>query len=62
MTFFIILMLVVSIIEIHAMSKKKQVREIVVFIVIALLTISLGYVYFSNPYRESITQRILSIL
>lgn len=62
MMYFTILVLVVGFFEIRAMIKRKQSREIVVFVVVAVLSLSLAYFYFSNPYGESLAQRILRIL
>lgn len=57
-----ILIFIVSVFEIRLMAKRKQNREIVIFIIISILTFSLGYYYFSHPYEKSFAQRILSIL
>ncbi len=62
MIYLAILIFIVSVFEIRLMVKRKQNREIIVFIVISVLTFSLGYYYFSHPYEESFAQRILSIL
>jgi hypothetical protein len=44
------------------MIKKKQYREMAAVIVIAIVTLSLGYFYLSDPYMESLAKRILSLL
>lgn len=62
MIFLTILIFAVSIFEIRAMKRRKQNKEIVVFIVLAALSLSLGYLYLSNPYGESLAQRILKVI
>lgn len=61
MIFLTILVFVVSALEIRTMIKRKQKKEVIVFCVIAVLSLSLGYFYLSNQYQESLTQRILSL-
>lgn len=58
----IILVLAVSIFEIRGMVKRKQKKEIVVFAVIAVLTLGLGFFYTGNPYGESLAQRLLRLI
>ncbi len=52
----------VSIFEISIMAKQKQGKEIVTFIFFALITLGLGYYYFSNPNRKSIIHWIMDFL
>jgi len=56
-----VLVLGISVFEIWNMVKKKQKKEIVVFVVIAALTLAIGYIYISDPSRESLAQCILRV-
>lgn len=62
MAVFSIVVVVLSAFEIWFMVKKKQKKEIIVYVFLAIFTLALGIYYFSNPYRESLVQRILNIL
>lgn len=62
MTFIIVLIFSVSILEIAFMCKKGQTREMIIFILFSLVTLIFGYYYYSNPHMESFSQRILSII
>ncbi len=62
MTLLTVLIFMVSAFEIWSMIKKKQYREMAVVIAIAILSLSLGFFYLSDPYRESLAQLILSLL
>lgn len=57
--FLTILVLGISAYEITGMARRRQKKEIVLFIVIALLSLALGYFYISNPYMESLADYIL---
>jgi|LSQX01.1.fsa_nt_gb uncharacterized membrane protein HdeD (DUF308 family) len=61
MILLVILIFIISILEIRCMVKKRQKRDMVLFIIISVLSVSLGCYYFSNPYRESFIQHILSV-
>ncbi len=52
----------VSIFEISIMVKKKQKKEIIVFIFFALITLVFGLCYFLNPSKKSIIYWIMNIL
>lgn len=56
------LVLVVSFFEIRGMVKNRQTKEIVVFAVMAVLTLGLGLFYTGNPYRESLAQQLLRLI
>ncbi len=48
--------------EITGMVKRKQTREIVVFIVIALFSLAMGYYYILTPHDKSLIYYILDFM
>lgn len=60
MIFFTILILILSVFEIKSMLKKGLKNELKVFILLTLVTLTLGYYYISNPYRKSFANIILT--
>ncbi|BDR67557.1 hypothetical protein [Clostridium tetani] len=60
MILFTIFILILSIFEIKVMLKKDLKNELKVFILLTLTTLSLGYLYISNPYRRGFADIILT--
>lgn len=60
MKYLLILIIILSIYEIRPLIKKKQIKVIILFSIIAFLTLGLGYIYFSNPNEVSLSRYILS--
>lgn len=56
-----ILVFAVSALEIRVMRRRKQNKEIITFCAIAVLSLLLGYFYLSDPYQDSLAQRIFSL-
>lgn len=58
----IVLVILVSVYEVWVMVKKKQMKEIIAFLIITVLCLSLGFFYLSNPYRESLAMKMLKLI
>lgn len=59
---FIVFIVALSIFEVRSMLKKNLKRELVIFHIIALITLSYGILYFSNPFKDSFAKTILDII
>ncbi|MCG8483562.1 MAG: hypothetical protein MJA31_09665 [Clostridia bacterium] len=59
---FIIFIVLLSIIEVYTMKKNQLKRELILYSVIALITLVYGIIYFSNPYQYSFSKVIIDIL
>lgn len=55
---FVIFVVVLSIIEVYRMKKDQLTRELVVYGVLALITLLYGIIYFNNPYEFSFSKLI----
>ncbi len=62
MYYFIVLVLLVSVLELIYMKKRKEKKEIVVYLLFATMTLALGIFYLSNPYRNSLVYFMLKML
>lgn len=51
-----------GIFEIPGMTKRGQIREIIVFIAIALLTFAMGLYYILSPHEKSLIYYTLKLL
>ncbi|AVP54311.1 hypothetical protein K144313037_15890 [Clostridium tetani] len=60
MILFTIFIFILSIFEIKVMFKKNLKNELKVFILLTLTTLSLGYLYISNPYRRGFADIIIT--
>lgn len=59
---FFLLVILLSILEINNMRKKKQIKEIIAFIVLGLITVVFASIYIINPYQVCFTEIVLKAL
>lgn len=62
MIMFSLFLLVLSVVEIYQMKKNKNIREIALYIGLAITAGFVGLYYISDPYGKSIIYFILEIL
>lgn len=58
---FIGVLIAFSIFDIRVMSKANLKKEILPYLVLSLIACSVGLIYFTNPFRDSIANMILSL-
>ncbi|HPD01134.1 MAG TPA: hypothetical protein PLA01_07280 [Acetivibrio sp.] len=58
----VIFVVILSFIEIKSMVKKQQKKEIFVYLGLAVISLALGLLYLSNPYRTSLAQHMLRLI
>lgn len=56
-----ILILVLAVLDIRAMIKAKLAKEAAVYALLMVVTVSIGILYFSDPYRKSISVMFLEL-
>ena len=61
MIIFLLFILVLSIFEIKTMLKNNNKKDIIVYCLLAIIAITLGLYYISNPYRNSLSKNILEL-
>jgi len=59
---FLIIIIILCILDLRDMTKKKQIKEIVVYLAFMFLAGLLGVFYFSNPERDSLSEILLSLI
>lgn len=62
MILFFIIVCIVSVLEWAYMRKHDLKYERTLFIFAAILTFAFGYYYFSDPFRDSFSYRVLDYL
>lgn len=62
MMYLVVLVVIISFIEIKRMADKQQKKEIVVFFVLAVISLVVGFFYLSDPYRTSLAQQMLKVI
>ncbi len=60
-TVFLSVLFAFSFFDIRAMAKAKLKKEILSYLVLSAIAGSLGFVYFTNPFRDSLANIILDI-
>ncbi len=56
-----VLVVAVSAFEIVGMAKRKLTKEIIIYIIMALLTLAIGYYYILVPYGKSVIYYVFSL-
>ncbi len=62
MLFYLLIILVISILEIRSIKKQKLKKELYFFIFSMILATILGVLYISNPLRKSLAGYILQLI
>jgi formate hydrogenlyase subunit 3/multisubunit Na+/H+ antiporter MnhD subunit len=62
MVYLIIVIVFASILDIKDLKKKKQTKDIFVYIAFMLLVGALGTFFYSNPERASFSEILLSLI
>lgn len=62
MIYLIALVILISFFEIRRMVVKQQKKEIVIFLILAVISLALGYFYLLDPYRTSLAQHMLKLV
>jgi formate hydrogenlyase subunit 3/multisubunit Na+/H+ antiporter MnhD subunit len=62
MVYLIIVIVFASILDIKDLKKKKQTKDMFVYIAFMLLVGALGIFYYSNPERASFSEILLSLI
>ena len=62
MILFVMVVTFVSIYEIRNMFKKRLFKELVLFCILASITVGSGIIYFLNSYKYSLAGMLLNIL
>ncbi|KJF27052.1 hypothetical protein TZ02_09605 [Clostridium aceticum] len=57
-----IIVIGLSIFEVKGMWRKKQKKEMIVYMVLVFITITFGWFYISNPYAPSFSVMVLKLL
>ena len=61
-TIYSIVLLAFCILDIRAMVKAKQKKELFSYLSLTLIALTIGLLYLSNPYRNSISYYVLKLL
>lgn len=61
MILFIIFVVILSIVEIVMMKKKKLKKEIILYCILAIITLVYGIFYFKNPYSYSFAEMVINL-
>lgn len=58
---FLLILIAFGFFDIRAMVKGKLKKEVLPYLMFSVLAAGLGIIYFSNPFRDSISKAILDI-